>query len=340
MTNKKLPLVWFLGTGGTISDRQRQTITQNLDHISEVKKHVERVPDLHDFVLVKAEQLWMGGSGSQGPGRWLELAKKANTLVQDPDVDGIVVTHGTSSLEETAYWLNLTVRTQKPVVVTGAMRSPSFLGTDADNSLLNAAVVASTQESKGRGVLVVLNNEIHAAREVTKQNSYSRQTFGSREVGLLGYAGEEDFYQGQSDHRASYYRYPSRKHTYQSEFDVTNLSELPDVYIVMAYEGADGLIVRALSQAKAPGIVLAGMGAGGAGGQAQQDALAEASRQGTVVVATTRAGAGRVIRSEQNREHGWVAGDNLSPYKARILLQLALTKTRDVDEIQRMFETY
>ena len=340
MADKKLPLIWFLGTGGTISDQRRLTIMQNLDHIKEVKKQVERVPDLHDFVRVKSEQLWMAGSGSQGPARWLELAKRANELVQDPDVDGVVVTHGTSSMEETAYWLNLTVRTQKPVVITGAMRSPSFLGTDADNSLLNAAVVAITPESKGRGVLLVLNNEIHAAREVTKQNSYSRQTFGSREVGLLGYAGEEDFYQGQANHQATYYRYPSRKHTYQSEFDVANLSELPEVYIVMAYEGVDDLIVKALIQAKAPGIVLAGMGAGGAGGESQQEALVEASKQGTVVVATTRAGAGRVVRSEQRKEHGWIAGDNLSPYKARILLQLALTKTRDIDEIQRMFESY
>ena len=337
MTSNQLPVVWVLGTGGTISSWGSPRLTffeygvpgQRLD----VHQNLERIPEVSDFANVKAEHLWMAGSGSLGPSRWLELTKKINGLFQeDPGISGIVVTHGTSSMEETAYWLNLTVRSEKPVVVTGTMRPPSAMGTDSDNNLLGAIILAGSQEARGKGVTVMLNDEINAAREVTKQNSYRIETFGTREVGFLGYL--------DSDLKPVFYREPVRKHTYQTEFDVDGLSDLPKVYIVYAYEGADDLVVRALIDAKAPGIVIAGMGAGGAGGQVQQEALMEASRQGSIVLSSTRAGSGRVIRTSRHREAGWVAADNLSPHKARILLQLALTKTNDPEEIQRMFDTY
>ena len=337
MTSNQLPLVWVLGTGGTISSWGSPRLTffeygvagQRLD----VHQNLERIPEVSDFANVKAEHLWMAGSGSLGPTRWLELTKKINRLFQeDSDISGIVVTHGTSSMEETAYWLNLTVKSEKPVVVTGTMRPPSAMGTDSDNNLLGAIILAGSQEARGKGVTVMLNDEINAAREVTKQNAYRVETFGTREMGFLGYL--------DSDLKPMFYREPVRKHTYQTEFDVDGLSDLPKVYIVYAYEGADDLVVRALIDAKAPGIVIAGMGAGGAGGQVQQEALMEASRQGSIVVSSTRAGSGRVIRTSRHREAGWVAADNLSPHKARILLQLALTKTNDPEEIQRMFDAY
>ena len=275
----------------------------------------------------------MTGSGGLGPTRWLELSKKINGLFEeDPDISGIVVTHGTSSMEETAYWLNLTVKSEKPVVVTGTMRPPSAMGTESDNNLLGSIILAGSKEAQGMGVTVMLNDEINAARDVTKQNSYRIQTFGTRELGFLGYL--------DSDLKPMFYREPMRKHTHQTEFDVSNLEDLPKVYIVYAYEGADDLVVRALIEAKAPGIVIAGMGAGGAGGQIQQDALIEASKQGAIIVSSTRAGSGRVIRTSRHREAGWVAADNLSPHKARILLQLGLTKTHDPEEIQRTLDTY
>ncbi len=337
MTSNQLPLVWVLGTGGTISSWGSPRLTffeygvagQRLD----VHQNLERIPEVSDFANVKAEHLWMAGSGSLGPSRWLELTKKINGLFQeDPGISGIVVTHGTSSMEETAYWLNLTVKSEKPVVVTGTMRPPSAMGTDSDNNLLGAIILAGSQEACCKGVTVMLNDEINAAREVTKQNAYRIETFGTRELGFLGYL--------DSDLKPVFYREPVRKHTYQTEFDVDGLSDLPKVYVVYAYEGADDLLVRTLIDAKAPGIVIAGMGAGGAGGQVQQEALLEASRQGSIVVSSTRAGSGRVIRTSRHREAGWVAADNLSPHKARILLQLALTKTNDPEEIQRMFDTY
>lgn len=337
MTGNQLPLVWVLGTGGTISSWGSPRLTffeygvagQRLD----VHQNLERIPEVKDFANVKAEHLWMAGSGSLGPTRWLELTKKINGLFQeDPSISGIVVTHGTSSMEETAYWLNLTVKSERPVVVTGTMRPPSAMGTDSDNNLLGAIILAGSQEACCKGVTVMLNDEINAAREVTKQNAYRVETFGTREMGFLGYL--------DSDLKPMFYREPVRKHTYQTEFDVDGLSDLPKVYIVYAYEGADDLVVRALIDAKAPGIVIAGMGAGGAGGQVQQEALLEAGRQGSIVVSSTRAGSGRVIRTSRHREAGWVAADNLSPHKARILLQLALTKTNDPEEIQHMFDTY
>ena len=335
-SDKKLPMVWLLGTGGTIAATGAPRLTfyeygvpgQRLD----VHQNLERIPEVKDFAQVKAEHLWQAGSGELGPTRWLELSKKINSIFQnDSNVNGVVVTHGTSSMEETAYWLNLTVKSQNPVVVTGTMRPPSAMGTDSDNNLLGSIILAGSQEAQGMGVTIMLNDEINAARDVTKQNSYRVQTFGSREVGLLGYV--------DSDLKPVFYRAPTRKHTYQTEFDVSNLDDLPKVYILYAYEGVDDLLARTLIDAKAPGIVLASMGPGAAG-QALSEALVEARQKGANVVVTTRAGAGRIIRTSVYRKNGMVAGDNLSPQKARILLQLALTRTQDTEEIQRMFNTY
>jgi L-asparaginase len=234
-------------------------------------------------------------------------------------------------MEETAYWLNLTVRSAKPVVLTGAMRPPSALSTDADNNLLRAVILARSEEAREMGVMIMLNDEIHAAREVTKRNSYRLETFGTRDLGMLGYL--------DSDLKAVFYRTPKRRHTFRSEFDVSRLTELPRVDIIYGYEGADGLLVRALIDAKVPGIVLAGMGAGGVGDELAKT-LVEARHNGAVVVVTTRTGSGRVIRTARHQVDGFIAGDNLSPQKARILLQLALTTTKDVEQIQHMFEVY
>ena len=234
-------------------------------------------------------------------------------------------------MEETAYWLNLTVKSAKPVVLTGAMRPPSALSTDADNNLLRAVILARSEEARAMGVTIMLNDEIHAAREVTKRNSYRLETFGTHDLGMLGYL--------DSDLKAVFYRAPKRRHTFESEFDVSRLTELPRVDIVYGYEGADGLLVRALIDAKVPGIVLAGMGSGGVGDELTKT-LAEARRNGAIVVVTSRTGSGRVIRTARHVEDEFVAGDNLSPQKARILLQLALTTTKDVEQIQQMFELY
>jgi L-asparaginase len=330
------PLVWILATGGTVSswgsprlvffDYGRSGERLGGSQIS------ERVPEIGDYARIQTEQITQAKSGNIGVSGWLRLSKRINEILQDPgEASGVVVFHGTSSMEETAYWLNLTVKSDKPVVLTGAMRPPSALSTDADNNLLRAVILARSEEARAMGVTIMLNDEIHAAREVTKRNSYRLETFGTHDLGMLGYV--------DSDLKTVFYRAPKRRHTFQSEFDVTGLTELPRVDIVYGYEGADGLLVRALIDAKAPGIVLAGMGSGGVGDELTKT-LAEARHDGAVVVVTTRTGSGRVIRTAQHVREGFVAGDNLSPQKARILLQLALTTTKDVEQIQQMFERY
>jgi L-asparaginase len=272
------------------------------------------------------------GSTDVQPFHWLKLARRINQIFrEDPQAAGVAVTHGTATLEETAYFLNLTVRSHQPVVVTGAMRPPTGLGTDADVNLLDCVRVAAAPQSAGRGVLTVLNNEIQAARDVTKTNSYRLETFRSNELGILGYA--------DSDEEVVFYRTPTRAHTRDSEFDVEGISQLPRVDIAYAYAGADDLVIQALANAGVPGIVAAGLGSGGSS-PAFMKGLRNAQEQGVKVVIATHTGNGRVVRSRRFTEDGYIVADNLYPKKARILLMLALTATQDSDEIQRMMLTY
>ena len=344
MTSDTRPLVWILGTGGTIAQWASTRLTfveYSTDKHLDVQQNLERIPEAQQFVRTKAEHLWHVGSGIK-TAELLPLAKKVNDIFSDdPEVAGVVVTHGTYSMEETAYWLHLTVKSDKPVVVTGTQRPPSAMGTDADNNLLDALILAGSPEARGKGALLMFNNEIQAAREVTKTNSHRLETFQSRDLGMLGYV--------DSDLQVKFYRQSTRKHTYQSEFDISKLTDLPRVDIVYAYQDSDGVAVRAFVEAGAEGIILAGGTAGGGIGggsssnasrKASGEALREARENGIMVVATNRNGAGQMIRSARQRELGVIAGDNLSAHKARILLRLALTKTRDPEEIQRMYDTY
>ena len=342
MTSETRPLVWLLGTGGTIAQWGSPRLTfveYGTGEYLDVHQNLERIPEVQQFVRTKAEHLWNVGSGIK-TAELLPLAKKINGLMEDPDVAGVVVTHGTYSMEETTYWLHLTVKSEKPVVVTGTQRPPSAMGTDADNNLLDALILAGSPEARGKGAMLLFNNEIQAAREVTKTNSHRLETFQSRELGLLGYV--------DSDLKVKFYRQSTRKHTYETEFDVSKLDDLPRVDIIYAYQDSDSVAVGAFVEAGAKGIVLAGGGAGGGiggggGGGARADsgeALREARKNGVMVVATNRNGAGQMIRSSQQKQHGVIAGDNLSAQKARILLRLALTKTQDPEDIQRMFDTY
>ena len=336
MASDPLPFVKVLGTGGTIASWGSPRLElvqywlggQNLD----VQQNLERIPEVASYARVEVEQVLQTPSMAVGTLEWLELAGRINGIFHnEPEVDGIVLTHGTSTMEETAFFLNLTVKSKTPVVVTGSMRPPSALGTDADNNLLGSIILAGSQEARDKGVMIMLNDEIQAAREVTKQNSYRVETFGSRELGMLGYL--------DSDLKPVFYRESTRKHTHQTEFDVSGIAELPRVDVVYAVAGGDGLLTRALIEAKVPGIVGAGTG-GGAGSPDWNDALVEARNAGAVVVMTTRAGAGRVIPTTRSKENGIISGDNLSAQKARILLMLALSTSNDIGRIQNMFDIY
>jgi L-asparaginase len=289
---------------------------------------IERIPEVQQFARMSVET--KDFIPFDTPDELKALSLRIISHLKDPDIAGVVFGHGTNNIEETAYFLNLTVKSDKPVVIVGAQRPFSTLSSDGPANLLNAIRVAADPASRGKGVLVLLNDEINAARDVTKTNTYRLETFQSRELGLLGYADPD---------RIVYYRIPTRKHTTQTDFDLTRIESLPRVDVLYVHSGNDGELAKAAVALGARGLVIAGSGAGHT--QNARKVLKELSdKQGVRVVRSARVGAGRVIRDDNWQEPGFIAADNLSPQKARILLQLALTKTADPDEIQRMFDEY
>lgn len=322
------PKIHVLGTGGTISGAAPDSIMLSgyKSGTFPVAELIAEVPEIANIADVSSEQIINVGSGRIDSTILLTLSKRINALCREqPDIDGFVVTHGTGTLEETAYFLNLTVLSDKPVVVVGAMRPWTAISGDGPLNLYNAVRVAAFPESRGKGVMIVLNDEINSAREGTKTDTYRVETFNSREYGFLGYADPD---------RVVFYRKPLKRHTSQSEFDVTKLNALPQVDIVYGYQGASRGSVDGLVAAGAKGIVTA------SGSPEITEALKDAKERGVVVVSSDRKGQGRVLNSERRLEQGTVGADNLRPQKARLLLQLALTKTSDPVEIQRIFNQY
>jgi L-asparaginase len=323
--------VHILGTGGSISGigphRLDYTLYPDSGKKLTVQQMLERIPEARELAELTGEDVLQVGSPSIGPKEWLQLAERIHSLT----VDGVVITHGTATLEETAYFLHLTVKSDRPVVVTGAMRPPSAVGTDADLNLLDAIRLAATPEAAGRGVLTILNNEIQSARDVTKSNAFRVDTFHSRDFGVLGYV--------DSDARVLFYRAVTRAHTKATPFDVRGRKDLPRVDIVHAYAGADGMLVNALTERRPEGMVLVGFGGGSYPG-AFLEAGKRAVQAGIPVVLATRSWAGRVVVTPKKEAEGFIVCDDLMPQKARILLMLALTVTREREAIQQMFYKY
>jgi L-asparaginase len=289
-----------------------------------------RVPELGAVAEIEEIPFKRLSSGGITPADWLNLARTLQERL-DGGLHGAVVTHGTNTLEETAYFLNLTLNTTKPVVVSGAMRPSNALSADGDLNLLNAVRLATSDGAAGKGVLVLLNDTIHAARDVSKTNTLRTHTFQSRDTGPLGYA--------DSDGRLIWYLAPVRRHTNASAFHVNGLGQLPRVDVVVSYAGADGALIDAAVAAGARGIVSAGTGAGRPT-PLEDEALDRAIDAGVVVVQASRTGSGRVPRSPGMAARRLVTADDLLPWKARILLMLALTHTSDPEAIQRLFEEY
>ena len=326
-----LPRVRLITTGGTISNRPG-------DRLSPAEL-VASVPDLDEFVESETEEFTNVSSSSLTLEQWVHLARRLNAVfADDPGLTGIVLTSGTDTLEELAYFLHLTIRHERPVVVVGSMRQPETLGYDGAANLRQAFRVAAEPGSRGRGVLVVLNDEINSAREVTKTDASHLQAFATRRYGALGVTARD---------RVVYYRRVERRHTAASEFDVDRIPRLPRVDIVMAYQGASGDLIRAAVDRGADGIVIAGAGAGITSG-GQRNAIAYAYETGVFIVIATRTGSGRIAPQRPDPEESAptttrrlrVSGEDLAPVKARVLLMLALTMTDEVDEIQRMFGEY
>lgn len=262
---------------------------------------------------------------------WLELTRTIHDLFASDRADGVVVTHGTNTLEETAYFLHLTLKTERPVVLVGAMRPASAVSADGYLNMLNGIRVAAETASCGTGVLVVLNDAIYSARDVTKTATYRVEAFQGRDVGPLGYA--------DVDGRVVYYHRPARLHTTQTVFDPSQITELPRVDLVVSHVGADGSLIDAAVAAAARGIVSAGTGAGRPT-PGEDAALDRAAERGVLICRASRVGSGRTLRSPGLRQRGFVAADNLQPWKARILLALGLSKTSEAEEIQSYFDTY
>jgi len=330
-----LPRIAVIGTGGTISSLgngsldvldypdfgQKLTSEALLDKFPETRLVAEPVPVTYRQV----------GSTAIGPDDWFELRRMIHRIARDdPKTAGFVIPHGTATLEETAFFLNLTLGVPHPVVLVGAQRPASALGTDAGTNLVNALQVAGSSDARGKGVLVVLNNEIHPARDVVKTSTYRVQTFRSFDFGALGHV------DGDGVH---FYRAPLKAHMPDTAFAGREIGALPRVDIVLSYAGADTALIDAAIGAGAKGIVSAGF-APGSPSPAQQDALVAAAKAGIVVVQCTRAASGRVAPRRRLKETGIVAGEDFSPQKARILLMLMLTTTTDVSEIQTAFGTY
>jgi L-asparaginase len=316
------PRVVLYATGGTISNRSGGRLT--------VDELIDSVPSLDRWVRAEGEQFANTSSSALTLAQWLDLSRRINAhFREDADLAGAVVTSGTDTLEELAYFLHLTIRDERPVVVVGAMRNPSTLGYEGAANLEDAFRVAADPASRGMGALVVLNDEINSAREATKTDALRLDTFTSKRYGVLGVADRD---------RVVYFRKPVKRHTAWSEFDVWAIEELPRVDIILTYQGAPGDLIRAAVDAGAKGLVVAGAGAGATSGT-QGEAIRYASGEEIFVVSSTRTGSGRVAGGR--RGNPWrIPGGDLQPLKARILLMLALSQSQDPEEIRRILGEY
>ena len=329
-----LPKVAFIGTGGTIASLGATPI-EVLDYgangvIMSAEEILARFPEVALVADVQPVSFRAVVSSRIYFEDWKALAALCLRLeTEQPDLAGIVIGHGTGSLEETAYVLSLTLKTRVPVVITGSQRPASALSTDAGLNLVNAIRTAASPQARGMGVMVLLNDEIHAARDVTKTSTGRMQTFRTADFGALGHADGDAIV---------FYRRPIRRAAPDTEFDIAGLDALPRVDIAYGYTGSDGTAVRAFIAAGAKGIIYAGF----APGMSTPDdftAMEAAVAAGIVVMQCTRAGSGRVYQGKRLREAGILTTDNLTPQKARLLLALALT-VGGKDEVPRIFDTY
>ena len=334
-----LPRVHFVATGGTISNRDGGRLS--------AEELAKSMPGVDRFARLTHEQFANVASSELTLAQWLGLSKRVNEVfATDKELAGIVVTSGTDTLEETAFFLHLTVRDPRPVVVVGSMRNPSTVGYEGAANLLEGVRVAADPASRNKGALVVLNDEINSARNVTKSDALRLQTFRSREYGQLGVVDRD---------RVVFFSQILQRPNEQVEFDITKVNELPRVDVIMVYQGASGDLIKAAVDNGAKGIVIAVAGAGATSGT-QNEGLAYAASKGVFIVTSTRTGSGRIAPPQQRQGDGapafqpsaeqlrrrqfTIAGEDHTPIKARVLLMVALTKTTDRNELQRIFSEY
>jgi L-asparaginase len=330
--NPKARIV-IVATGGTIAGSAESTTAAGYQSGAvAVDVLIAAVPQMKKFAAVTGVQVASIGSQDMNDEVWVKLATEVNRLLGQPDVDGVAITHGTDTMEETAYFLNLVVKSDKPVVLTGSMRPSTSLSADGPLNIYNAVGVASDPRAKGRGVLVVANDDIHGARAVTKRHTTDVETFVSPEAGLIGVCLFDD---------RDFARMPARKHTTATPFKVTPGQTLPRVDVIYAHAGMSPDLIDAAVANGAKGLVIAGVGDGNMTTPAL-DAVKRAIAKEVVVVRSSRVGSGFIRRNIEvdDDKIGTAASQELNPSKARVLLKLALTQTSDPKQVQQIFDTY
>ena len=333
LASAQKPNIHILATGGTIAGTGASaTATNYTAGQVAIGTLLDAVPQLKDIAHVTGEQVVRIGSQDMNDEVWLTLANRINELLSQPETDGIVITHGTDTMEETAYFLNLTVKSDKPVVLVGAMRPSTALSADGPLNLYNAVVTASDKQSTGKGVLVVMNGSILGAESVSKMHTIGVETFQAPNAGALGYVLNSQVVYNQS---------PLKKHTTESVFDISGLKKLPKVGIVYSYSNIDADMVEPMLKNGYEGIVHAGVGNGNIHCNVFP-VLEKARKQGIQVVRSSRITSGPTTLDNEvdDAHYEFIASQQLNPQKARILLMLALTKTRDWKEIQKYFLEY
>lgn len=323
--------VIILATGGTIAGTGESSVksSYNAGTIG-VNNLVDAVPEMRQFAKIKTEQIAQIGSQDMNVETWLKLSNRINEIFEKNEADGVVITHGTDTQEETAYFLQLTVNSEKPVVLVGSMRPATAMSQDGNRNLFDAVIVAASPNSKDIGVVVAMNEAVFAARDVTKTITTNTATFQSRNFGPIGLI---------YDRKVSYY-YKSLR-TPLEKFNIKGMNRLPEVEIIYGYADANPRAVNAAIDDGVKGIVYAGMGNGNINAPVIEK-LEEASDKGIVVCRSSRVGAGRVtlLNEIDDKSLGFIVADDLNPQKARILLMLALTQTNDVGVIQDLFFKY
>ncbi len=328
-----LPNIVVLATGGTIAGAAGSNVTAGYSSGKVgVEQLLDAVPEAKKLANLSGEQVSNIGSQDMNDSVWMKLATRVNELLARPDVTGVVITHGTDTIEETAYFLNLVVKSTKPVVMTASMRPSTALSADGPLNFYNAVAVAANRQATGHGVMVVANDWIHGAGSLTKTSTTAVQTFMSPLTGLLGVVSYGD---------VRWLRAPIGKNTVSSDFSVEPTTTLPRVDIIIATENMDGTLINAAAASGAKGIVVAGVGNGNMTATALA-ALATQAKRGIVCVRASRVPTGFVGRNVEVKDDslGLVASLGLSPQEARVLLRLALLKTSDLTTIQRYFDEY
>lgn len=322
----------ILGTGGTIAGFIDSTIatTGYTAGAIDIDVLIKAVPQIRDLADISWEQIANIDSSNMCNEIWLRLAKKIAKLFAE-GIDGVVITHGTDTMEETAYFLNLTIKSDKPVVLVGAMRPSTAISADGPKNLYNAVALVANKEAKNKGVMVAINDKILSARGVVKTHSLNVDAFSSPDFGDLGYI---------VDGKVFFYNNVTKAHTKNAPFDVSKLTSLPKVDILYSYSNdGSGVAAKALFEHGTKGIVVAGSGAGSIH-EDQKNTLKELIKQGLDVVVSSRVAAGRVAVSDADKKLGFISAEDLNPQKARVLLMLALTKTNDPKKIQEYFLKY